>query len=406
MITAVVTSDNHLGAYYARFRPERLGQRRRRLQEAFERVVDAAIERKADLFLHAGDLFDRPDPRNAERCFVARQFKRLRDAGIEAFAIAGNHDSPRSFGYDGGVLPQEEMQALGAVHLFRQTDALKAVTIMVRGQRVAIWGMSSDFNLPEGICPLEGLTAQHRREGDIDLMLLHYGVEGWGQPFAQEPCLSLANLQLLQADSICVGHLHTRRETRLPSGAVLLNPGATEHINFGEESLSCGFWVLHCEPGRVETEYLSLPTQLMRTLELDVNSAPIAEQQGESNPLMDTLLAQIESVAHSDQLLRVRVSGRLPRARAPQLDLGRLLLRGNETNFHCQVETDRLTVFDPSAELPIGFGVSFDAGEELQNIARAVAAVYGDDPTEQEICRLAAQRLDIAYLRLTGTSRA
>lgn len=80
MTTAVLTSDNHLGAYYAHFRPDPLELRRRALQRGFQQVVDAAIERRVDLFLHAGDLFDRPDPRNAERHFVARQVRRLQEA--------------------------------------------------------------------------------------------------------------------------------------------------------------------------------------------------------------------------------------------------------------------------------------------------------------------------------------
>src|SRR6266545_901694 len=125
MITAILTSDNHLGAYYARFRPDRLEQRRRALQRGFEQVVDAAVERRADLFLHAGDLFDRPDPRNAERCFVARQVRKLQEAEIPVFVIAGNHDSPRSYGYDGGTLPQAEMEALGAICLFGDRSRLQ-----------------------------------------------------------------------------------------------------------------------------------------------------------------------------------------------------------------------------------------------------------------------------------------
>ena len=404
MITAIVTSDNHLGAYYARFRPERLGQRRRQLQEGFRRVVDAALERRVDLFLHAGDLFDRPDPRNAERHFVASQFKRLQEAGIPVFAIAGNHDSPRSFGYDGGVLPQEEMHVLDAIHLFKSTDTFGVHTLTIGGQKVAVRGMSSDFNRPDNSCPLEGLEAQPRA-GDIDLMLLHYSVEGWGPPFAQEPCLLLANLTKLETDAICVGHLHRRNETRLPQGSVLLNPGATEHINFGEESLPCGCWLLHCQPGQVQTEYVPLPTQPMRTLEMDVTDLPPAAEDS-NDPLMETLLARIVEASLSEQLLRVRLTGRLPRTRFQGLDLSRLLTQGSAGNFHCQLETDHLTVFDPMSEMPIGFGVSFDAGEELQNIARAVAAQFADNETENEICCLAARRLEAAYQRLTGGARS
>src|SRR5205814_2281763 len=135
-------------------RPDRLEQRRRALQDGFQRVVDAAILRHADLFLHAGDLFDRPDPRNAERYFVAKQARRLQEADIPFFAIAGNHDSPRSLGYDGGTLPQEEMDALGAFQLFRNSETLEPKPLEKNGQRVCIWGMSSNFNRPDDVCPL------------------------------------------------------------------------------------------------------------------------------------------------------------------------------------------------------------------------------------------------------------
>jgi len=432
MITAIVTSDNHLGAFYARLRPDRLEQRRRGLQLAFERVVDAALAQRVDLFLHAGDLFDRPDPRNAERLFVARQVRRLGEAGIPVLAIAGNHDSPRSFGYDGGILPQEELDALGAIRLLRNADEFASHTLAIKGRRVCVRGMSSDFNRPAGACPLDECTLPHERGGDIDLVLLHYGVQGWIQPQAQEhePCLSLANLERLLADAICVGHLHARQQKRLESGAVLLNPGATEHIHFGEERQQCGFWILHLEPGHAEAEYVELPSQPMRTLKLDVTDSshlppdPVPElgEAGEcaehSGPdpredsdgtgatsLTQNLLADIEAVSQPDQLLRVRVSGRLKRESFHDLDLTALLTRGNERNFSCQLDTDELTLYEESADLVIGFGVSFDAGEELQHTTQALLAAYQDDAAEQEICRLAGHELGVAYDRLTKGAR-
>ncbi len=442
MITAIVTSDNHLGAFYARLRPDRLEQRRRALQHAFERVVDAAIERRVDLFLHAGDLFDRPDPRNAERLFVARQVHRLNEAGIPIVAIAGNHDSPRSFGYDGGVLPQEELAALGAISLLRNTDAFESHTLEIKDQRVCVRGMSSDFNWPAGACPLGECVLPQARGGDIDLVLLHYGVQGWMQPQAQEqePCLSLDNLNQLPADAICVGHLHARQQKRLDSGALLLNPGATEHIHFGEERQECGFWLLRLEPGHAEAEYVELTSQPMRTLKLDVTDTPhpppsplplpsLGEGGGDrsnnvSSPisplpelgegpgvraipadLTQNLLTDIEEVSQPDQLLRVRITGRLKRERFHELDLTALLTRGNELNFSCQLDTDELTIYDETADLPLGYGVSFDVGEELQNTTDALADAYRDDPHEQQICRLAGHELALAYDRLTKGAR-
>jgi DNA repair exonuclease SbcCD nuclease subunit len=401
MITAVLTSDNHLGAYYARFRPDRLEQRRRALQRGFEAVVDAAVERRVDLFLHAGDLFDRPDPRNAERCFVARQVRRLQDAGIPVFAIAGNHDSPRSYGYDGGTLPQEEMAALDAIHLFGDRAQLQCEQIVVRGQPVCVWGMSCDVNRSVDSCPLEECVDQHERGGDLDLVLLHYGVEGWAQPFADEPCPTRENLDRLGADAICVGHLHARNEARLANGALLVNPGATEHIHFGEEHLDCGFWVLRCEPHRAVAEYVRLNSQPMRTLDLDVTDVSESDAEG----LLPLLLERVQEAANPDQLLRIRVRGRLNRSRFHGLDLAGLQTRGSELNFHCQLDTEGLVLYDELSDLPLGYGVSFDAGEELGNIAAAFVARFGDSPEEQAICRAAAERIAADYARLTGGAR-
>ncbi|HZP83171.1 MAG TPA: metallophosphoesterase [Chthonomonadaceae bacterium] len=413
MITAVVTSDNHLGAYYARLRPDRLELRRRRLQAAFQQVVDAAIARRADLFLHAGDLFDRPDPRNAERVFVARQIQRLREAEIPVFAVAGNHDSPRSLGYDGGTLPQEEMEALGAICLFRNTDRLLPETRTIRGRRVCIWGMSSDFNRPAGVCPLQDTIAEHQREGDLDFVLLHYGVEGWAQPFAAEPCLALANLDALGADAICVGHLHTRAETRLPGGGLLLNPGATEHIHFGEEGLTCGFWVLQGGDGEpMRAEFVPLTPQPMRTLEIDLSEEPPADEAvaedalaPPSDPWMPRLRERIAQVSHPDQLLRVRFQGRLLRSRLQSLDFAALLEEAQAANFYCQFDTEKLALYDAAEGWQIDIGFSFDVRQELQSVAASLLPFYGDNVEEQEICRRAAQELNAAYERLTRGAR-
>ena len=62
------------------------------------------------------------------------------------------------------------------------------------------------------------------------------------------------------------------------------------------------------------------------------------------------------------------------RTRFHALDLAALQNRGSELNFHCQLDTEGLTVYDEFAEVALGYGVSFDAGEELQNIGACQAA--------------------------------
>lgn len=60
---------------------------------ALTRLVDAAIEGGAAGLLIAGDLFDGLTAFYSHRNAVAKQFERLKEKGIAAVAIAGNHDA-------------------------------------------------------------------------------------------------------------------------------------------------------------------------------------------------------------------------------------------------------------------------------------------------------------------------
>src|SRR5579859_542444 len=118
----VATADNHLGRYVAKYTPRTLERRRQRLREAFGRVVDAALEREADLVILAGDVFDTPAPRNPERIYVARQLARLRREGIHVVAVGGNHDAPRSSTEEGGNLALRVYSELDALDFFGVVD--------------------------------------------------------------------------------------------------------------------------------------------------------------------------------------------------------------------------------------------------------------------------------------------
>lgn len=409
MITAVLTSDNHLGANYAKFRPDRLEQRRLRLQQAFKAVVDAAIARKVDIFLQAGDLFDRPDPRNMERLFVAGQLARLREAGIPVFAIAGNHDSPRGTGYGGGIVPQEEADMLGGLRLFRSTSQFDHAEIDIRGERIRISGMSTDFNLPAGECPLQGVELRRPAPGTAQIVLLHYGVHGWMPEFGdehQEPILSLPGLERLEADAICVGHLHQRLEKQLDNRGLLLNPGSTERMNFGEEGLQCGYSLLTVDKGTVSSTHVSLQTQRMHTLKIELPTN-LAEQVrlgtniGVAEALTADYRQQVRDISAHDQLLRVHISGQMPRDIFREFDLMELQRLGSEANFHCQIETERITVFDPDNHLPVGYGVSFDVAQELESNAKALSEQHNGDAARQETYALALQQVMATFDRLT-----
>ncbi|RRJ29422.1 metallophosphoesterase family protein [Halocatena pleomorpha] len=87
MSTFIHTADTHLG-YTQYNRPERQAD----YLDAFQQVVDAAIENDVAGVIHAGDLFNTSRPGTAAIRGAVQQLNRLGDADIPFLAVVGNHD--------------------------------------------------------------------------------------------------------------------------------------------------------------------------------------------------------------------------------------------------------------------------------------------------------------------------
>jgi DNA repair exonuclease SbcCD nuclease subunit len=157
-VRVVVTADNHLNRFYDRMPPQKLARRRGYLRDGFKAAVTHALDWPAHLFLIAGDLFDQPDPRNVDRTFVAHCLARLRAAGVQTFAVSGNHDTPHQRTEQGGTAPQEIYRELGALTLFDDSTEITTALVEVGGLRIAIGGLALDPAAAPGSDPLEGLA--------------------------------------------------------------------------------------------------------------------------------------------------------------------------------------------------------------------------------------------------------
>src|SRR5258708_1569569 len=181
-VRIILTADNHLSAYIPKLSPTRLTDRRRRLGLAFKQAVNAAIDRSADLFIQAGDLFDSIDPRNKERDFVAEQLQRLQTAGVRPFGISGNHDTPRQRIEQGGLAPQSIYARLSGMHFFDSSDEIQPVLVEVGGIQLAIAGLSYHPHVPPGGDPLDQVHISDPESvlarADLGILILHSAIEG------------------------------------------------------------------------------------------------------------------------------------------------------------------------------------------------------------------------------------
>ena len=85
MVKFAHIADSHLGGW----RQPELQQLN---MQTFQKAIQTCVEEKVDFVLFAGDLFDSAFPPIETLKDTFAEFKKLRDAGIKSFLIAGSHD--------------------------------------------------------------------------------------------------------------------------------------------------------------------------------------------------------------------------------------------------------------------------------------------------------------------------
>lgn len=388
-VRVVVTADNHLNRFYDRMPPQKLERRRRYLRAGFKEAVTHAVEWSAHLFLIASDLFDQPDPRNVDRTFVAQCLARLRAAGVQTFAVSGNHDTPHQRTEQGGTAPQEIYRELGALTLFDESTEITTALVEVGGLRVAIGGLAPDPAAAPGSDPLEGLAWTARpADADLGILLLHGLIEGYAPPDRQAPLFRLHTLAALDgADVIIAGDIHRPAVRRIGSHTLII-PGATERMTFGEDPGVPGFVTLELSAGGgVQHNRVSLPGQSRADLLIRAADLP-------DDGLTDYLIAQVAAVCMPETLVRLRLEGILQRARYHQLDTRRLSEAITPLAFHFTMDDDGLLVED-EFHLAAARGVRLSQPEEIRHLADEL--LDGASSADAAVTTEALQRLLTHY---------
>ncbi len=352
-IRVVVTADNHLGRYYDKMFPQRLEERRAWLRRGFAAAVNYALERRAHLFLQLGDLFDSAEPRNLERQFVAEQLARLRDAEVRCLGIGGNHDTPRTRNGQAPATAQGSFARLGGLRLLgdrlTETDgglrgsespalgSIDTELLEIDGVRVAVGGIPFDPTARAGSDPLDGL--EWRPEADVALLLLHGNLEGHVYPGVSEPVIRCRTVEELEGvDYLLVGHVHRFAAFRWGDKMVVV-PGATERMTFGEMESRPGFVYMEVEPGRVPA-LQQVAVECQPREQLDIATSELGDDPAE------TVKVRMEAICRRDALVRVSLQGPITRRRYHDLNPREIAEYGASRSFFCDLDTTGLYVED------------------------------------------------------------
>lgn len=216
-------ADTHLGyrQFAGKLDPQRgLNQREVDVYNAWLRAIDIAIERRPDVVLHAGDLFDsaRPSPRAMAEALDG--FLKLREAGIPTIVIAGNHSTPR-FRSGGSVFEILERFGIEAVWNGPRT---------VRVDGIAIHAVPHEPEADKLLADIRELRPDGK--ADANVLLLHAGLEGVRQDYGEvnEIELDPGVLAAVAYDYIALGHLHRYQAPQINA----VYPGSLERLDFAD----------------------------------------------------------------------------------------------------------------------------------------------------------------------------
>lgn len=291
------TADNHLDPVLTKFR-HKINDRRKDFWRSFKKVLEYANEKRPDLFLISGDLFDKVNPRNPPRTLLMRYFRALYNKGVKIFVIGGHHDVPKSI--EEGASPLDELAASGYVTFFSNRKKVEASDIQIRDLNVCVSGITYDFTLSAGSDPLQ--FTRPVTEGDVNIFMVHYVIENFNvsKSYMQDPVVRIRNIPR-EITYVAAGHLHSHQEMRVYN-TLIAYPGSTERKSFLEEKDERkGFlWVELNEDGVRNKEFIETPARKMKTIKFNIEN---------SRDPVQYVIKEAEKYADTQLILRIRVEG-------------------------------------------------------------------------------------------------
>ena len=259
-------ADIHLGRPFSgmeKSHPE-LGKRFRKAGYiAWERIIQAALDHKADFVTLAGDVFDSSNPSVRTRVAFRDGVLKLHDAGIPVFMALGNHDSLAVF--------PEALRSLPGLHVFGPEPEGVRPNLRGNADGVVIFGAS--FEMP---VVKHNLVSTFSRDPGIDtaIGLVHANVSAVGGHMDYAPC-TLDDLKASGMDVWCLGHVHAG--VVLCQEPLILYPGAAQgaHIN---ESGPRGYYLVSVLSGNAASaEFFPVAPVAWAKVDVDVSGCASLE---------------------------------------------------------------------------------------------------------------------------------
>jgi len=251
-VKIIHTGDLHLGMTFKSL-GEKSKLHRRDCQDVFSNIIELCIKEKADAFLIAGDLFDKPNPSKSIVSFVIDELKKLKGKNIPVFIITGNHDSYEKdslwFSY---TLPSN-------VSIF-DSNNLESKSV----GDLEIYGLAYNNNTKE---PLKGFKAE--KNDKFKIGLIHgstTNIKKDDDPEYSYRPITKTQIDSSELDYIALGHFHDLLEIKTKVKCFYC--GAPEGLSFKNKP-NTGVLIVTFKDGRVSVKTHKTAIREFHNIEID-----------------------------------------------------------------------------------------------------------------------------------------
>lgn len=290
MVKFAHISDVHLGGWK---QPEMQALN----AQSFQLAIDKCIENKLDFVLIAGDLFDTAYPGIEVLKETFAQFKRLKEARIPCFIIAGSHDYSVSGKTFLDVLEKAgfctNVTSFDSESATAEQREEKIILNPIIHQGVAIYGYpgkKSGLEIPD----LRKVKLNDA-PGMFKIFMLHTTLD---QAKGTLPIDAIEALKLPAADYYALGHLHIDFKYEN-----FIYPGPTFPNNFAElEDLKNGsFYIVDTESTNT-LEKINLKIKEVLPVKVEVTNTLIGTEQ---------IISELAKHNIQDKIILLRVKGEI-----------------------------------------------------------------------------------------------
>ncbi len=354
-------SDVHLG-----------GWKQQPMQElnfqSFKKAIDICIKSKLDFVLIAGDLFDSAYPSIEILKETFSEFKRLKEANIPCFIIAGSHDYSVSGKTFLDVL--EKAGFCKNVEDFeKRDDSLILNPTVYKG--FAIYGYPGRKS---------GLEIEELRKiklndspGMFKILMLHTTID---KARGTLPVDALEVESLPSADYYALGHLHIDFQYQN-----FVYPGPVFPNNFQElEDLKSGsFYIVDTEVENTLAK-VELKIKEVLTLNIEIKNALTATQK---------IISELEKKELEDKIILLRISGQLEKGKTSDIKFQQIEEFAKKQNAYFVLKnTHDLKLKESEMEIEIG---------DSENIEEETMKIYSEQ-NPSEFNKLIPQLLNVLSL--------